>query len=83
MAAGKPVVASRVGGIPDLVRNDETGYLVPPADEKALADGIKKLLDDPEKAKQMGQRGKEHCQQFNLEAMIEKLDNLYSDLLQN
>ncbi len=35
MAAGKPVVASEVGGIPDLVRHDETGYLVPPADEKA------------------------------------------------
>jgi glycosyltransferase involved in cell wall biosynthesis len=83
MAAGKPVVASRVGGIPDLVRHAETGYLVPPADEKALADGIKKLLDDPEKAKQMGQRGKEYCRQFSLEAMIEKLDNLYSDLLQN
>jgi glycosyltransferase involved in cell wall biosynthesis len=81
MAAGKPVVASRVGGIPDLVRHAETGYLVPPADEKALADGIKKLLDDPEKAKQMGQRGKERCRQFSLEAMIEKLDNLYSDLL--
>ena len=83
MAAGKPVVASRVGGIPDLVRHDVTGYLVPPADEKALAEGIKKLLDDPEKAKQMGQRGKEHCRQFSLEAMVEKLDNLYSDIMQN
>jgi len=83
MAAGKPVVASRVGGIPDLVRHAETGYLVPPANEKALADGIKKLLDDPEKAKQMGQRGKEYCQQFSLEAMIEKLDDLYSELTTN
>jgi glycosyltransferase involved in cell wall biosynthesis len=83
MAAGKPVVASRVGGIPDLVRHDETGYLVPPADEEALADGIKKLLDNPAKAKQMGQRGKEYCLQFSLEAMIEKLDNLYSDLITN
>jgi glycosyltransferase involved in cell wall biosynthesis len=83
MAAGKPVVASRVGGIPDLVRHDETGYLVPPADDEALADGIKKLLDDPEKAWEMGQRGKEYCQQFSLEAMIEKLDDLYSDLITN
>jgi glycosyltransferase involved in cell wall biosynthesis len=83
MAAGKPVVASRVGGIPDLVRHDETGYLVPPADEEALADGIKKLLDDPEKAWEMGQRGKEYCQQFSLEAMIEKLDDLYSSLTTN
>ena len=83
MAAGKPVIASEVGGIPDLVRHGETGYLVPPADEKALADGIKKLLDDPARAKQMGQRGKEHCRQFSLEAMIEKLDDLYSGLIAN
>jgi glycosyltransferase involved in cell wall biosynthesis len=83
MAAGKPVVASRVGGIPDLVRHAETGYLVPPADEEALADGIKKLLDDPEKAKQMGLRGKEYCHQFSLDAMVSKLDDLYSDLMQN
>ena len=83
MAAGKPVVASRVGGIPDLVRDGETGYLVPPADEKALAEGIKKLLDDPDKAKQMGLRGQEHCRQFSLETMIEKLDELYSDLTTN
>jgi glycosyltransferase involved in cell wall biosynthesis len=81
MAAGKPVVASRVGGIPDLVQHGETGYLVPPADEKALADSIKKLLDDPGKAWEMGQQGKERCQQFSLEAMIEKLDDLYSDLI--
>jgi glycosyltransferase involved in cell wall biosynthesis len=83
MAAGKPVVASEVGGIPDLVRHGETGYLVPPADEKALADGIKKLLDDPERAKQMGLRGQEYCRQFSLEAMIEKLDDLYSGLITN
>lgn len=83
MAAGKPVVASEVGGIPDLVKHGETGYLVRPADEKALARGIRRILDDPESARQMGQRGKEHCRQFSLEAMIEKLDNLYSDLIQN
>jgi glycosyltransferase involved in cell wall biosynthesis len=77
MASGKPIVASNVGGIPDLVRHGETGYLVPPADEKALADNIKKLLADP------GQQGKKHCQQFSLEAMIEKLDDLYSDLILN
>ena len=83
MAAGKPVVASRVGGIPDLVRQGETGYLVPPADEEALANGIKMLLDDPDKAKQMGQHGKEYSHQFSLETMIEKLDNLYYDLINN
>ena len=83
MASGKPVVASRVGGIPDLVRHAETGYLVPPADEKALANGIKKLLDDPAKAKQMGLRGREYCRQFSLETMIAKLDALYTNLTTN
>jgi glycosyltransferase involved in cell wall biosynthesis len=81
MAAGKPVVASEVGGIPDLVKHGETGYLVRPADERALANGIKKLLNDPESARQMGQRGKEYCRQFSLEAMIQKLDDLYSELI--
>jgi glycosyltransferase involved in cell wall biosynthesis len=81
MAAGKPVVASRVGGIPDLVRHGVTGFLVPPADEKALADGIKKLLSDPEKAFVMGIQGRKFCKQFSLEAMIQKLDDLYSDLV--
>jgi glycosyltransferase involved in cell wall biosynthesis len=83
MAAGKPVVASDVGGIPDLVRHGETGYLVPPADEKALSDSIKKLLADPGNAWEMGQQGKKLCQQFSLEAMIAKLDDLYSDLTTN
>ena len=81
MAAGKPVVASRVGGIPDLVIHGKTGFLVPPADEKALAAWIKKILDDPEKAWEMGQQGRKLCQQFSLEAMIEKLDDFYSDLI--
>ena len=81
MAAGKPVVASRVGGIPDLVQDGQTGYLVPPADEKVLADAILKILNDRDQANLMGQRGKELCQQFTLEAMIEKLDDLYSALL--
>ena len=83
MAAGKPVVGSRVGGIPDLIQDGHTGYLVPPADEKALADAILKLLNDRDQAELMGQRGKERCQQFSLEAMIAKLDDLYSDLTTN
>ena len=81
MAAGKPIVASNVGGIPDLVRHDHNGLLVPPGDEKALAAGIKLLLNDPEKAKNMGQRGREICDQFSIEAMIEKLDALYRGLI--
>ena len=81
MAAGKPIVASNVGGIPDLVEHDYNGLLVPPGDEKALAASIKQLINDPEKAKMMGQRGRESCHQFSVEAMVDKIDNLYQDLI--
>ena len=80
MAAGKPVVASNVGGIPDLVKNDINGLLVPPGDEKALASSIKQLINNPEQAKLMGQCGKELCNQFSVESMVEKIDNLYQEL---
>jgi len=81
MAAGKPIVASNVGGIPDLVQHEYNGLLVPPADEKALAAGIMQLINNPEKAKLMGQRGRERCHQFSVEAMTEKIDRLYLELL--
>ena len=80
MAAGKPIVASNVGGIPDLVQHEYNGLLVPPGDEKALAAAIMELIKDPGKAKAMGQRGRERCHQFSLESMIDKLDQLYMEL---
>ncbi|KGM43136.1 hypothetical protein JY97_09335 [Alkalispirochaeta odontotermitis] len=82
MAAGKPIVASDVGGIPDLVKHDYNGLLVAPGDEEELAASIKQLINDPKKAKIMGQRGRELCNQFSLEAMVEKIDNLYQELLE-
>jgi len=80
MAAGKPIVASNVGGIPDLVQHGHNGLLVPPGDEKSLAISIKQLISNPQKAKLMGQRGRERCRQFSLESMVDKIDNLYEDL---
>ena len=83
MAAGKPVVASRVGGIPDMVQHGETGYLVPPGDVAVLADSIKTLLADPVRAKLMGKNGNKRCRQFSLESMIKKIDHLYTGLTQS
>jgi len=54
---------------------------VTPGDEKALAASIKQLINNPEKAKRMGQHGRQICHQFSVEAMVEKIDNLYEDLL--
>jgi glycogen synthase len=58
MACGTPVVASRVGGIPEVVVDGETGLLVEPGDPVALADALRRVLDDPARAARMGEAGR-------------------------
>jgi glycosyltransferase involved in cell wall biosynthesis len=82
MAAGLPIVASRVGGIPDLVKNGQNGLLVPPKDASALENAISALLEDQEKRKRMGEAGTKMCRQYSAEAMVEQIDNLYKELLE-
>ena len=60
LARGRPLVATRVGAIPELVRDGVTGLLVPPADPPALARAIQRLLDAPELAAALGQAGRAH-----------------------
>ncbi len=84
MAASLPVVATEVGGIPELIRHGENGLLVPPADARALARAIEDLLDNPEKAERMGRRGREIVQErFTLERKIDETERLCLTLLQN
>ena len=81
MAAGKPVVASKVGGIPDLIEHGKTGFLVPAADRDALAEAIARLVKEPGQAHKMGVTGRLHSHRFGLAAMIEKLDDIYKGLI--
>lgn len=81
MAAGKPVVASSVGGILDLVKEGQNGFLAEPGDEKGLAIAIKNLLEDKKMRDEMGKRGREMARGFSVENMIEKIDVLYESLL--
>jgi len=81
MAAARPVVASNVGGIPDLVKPGESGILVPPGDAQALATGIMRLIDQPEVARKMGQQGRRLSRHYSMEMMIEKIESLYEELL--
>ncbi len=60
MAAAIPIVASKVGSVPDLVLNEVTGYLVPPGASEALADKLLVLLRNPAHAKKLGQAGLDH-----------------------
>lgn len=82
MAAGLPVVATDVGGVPELVCDGETGLLVAPRDPAALADSLRRLLDDPALARDMGERGQRRQQeQFSSEAMVSGVTDLYVRLL--
>jgi glycosyltransferase involved in cell wall biosynthesis len=81
MAAGRPIVASRVGGIPDLVQHGDNGFLVPPGNEHELAERISELLADPALGAHMGAMGRVRCREFGVGAMAAKLDRLYSGLL--
>ena len=81
MALRKPIVASDVGGIPDLVVDGENGYLVPAGDAKALAAQITKLIDSPGKRETMGTAGKRYAAGYSLAIMITKIDRIYRELL--
>ncbi|MGE5648431.1 MAG: glycosyltransferase family 4 protein [Acidobacteriota bacterium] len=61
MSYAKPVVATAVGGIPEMIRDGETGFLVPPGDDAALADRILRLLGSPDLAAQLGAAARELC----------------------
>jgi glycosyltransferase involved in cell wall biosynthesis len=75
MASGLPIVASRVGGIPECVANEQTGLLVPAADHAALASAIVRLLRDPLLARSMGQLGRTRAiESFSLSSQIIKLE---------
>jgi glycosyltransferase involved in cell wall biosynthesis len=78
MAAGLPVVATRVGGVPELVVDGETGLLVPPADPPALAAALQRLLDEPELRARLGAAGRARVEEhFALEAFLESHLDLY------
>ena len=82
MAAGIPVVASRVGGIPDQIRPGREGILVPPGDARALGDALLDLLRDPERARRMGEAGRlRTATEFSHESMVRKVEGIYRDAL--
>jgi glycosyltransferase involved in cell wall biosynthesis len=81
MASGKPVVGSNVGGIPDLIKSGENGFLVEPRDVNGLAAAIEKLLLDKNMRQAMGKKGQTIAPNFSEAKMIEKIDALYASLL--
>lgn len=82
LAAGCPVVATRVGGVPDVVEDGITGYLVEPRDTEALADRLERLARDPELRRRLGDAGKERVlTRYAVERLVADTDALYRSLL--
>jgi colanic acid/amylovoran biosynthesis glycosyltransferase len=79
MAAGLPVVSTSIGGIPEMVIQNETGFLVPPGDVTALAGAIEKIISDRLLAQKLGQAGHERAQRlFSIEKNVRELCVLLS-----
>ncbi|HEX3053638.1 MAG TPA: glycosyltransferase family 4 protein [Aggregatilineaceae bacterium] len=81
-AMKKPVVASRIGGVEELVVHEETGLLVPPNDPVRLADALIRILTQPDEAQKMGKNGRQHAlSRFNAETNIKATTAAYERLL--
>ena len=78
MAAGKPIVATNVGGVHEAVIDGVNGYLVPPRDPISLAKAILRLINDPNKAREMGLKGRRLVEQkFSMDVITRKLNDVY------
>lgn len=81
MAAGRPVVATNVGGVPDAVVEGETGVLVPSGDDQRLADALDRLLRDPQLRDRLGNAGTTRARSlYHVSGVIRSLENLYHQL---
>jgi glycosyltransferase involved in cell wall biosynthesis len=77
MAAGRVVVGSRVGGIPDLVEDGQTGVLVPPGDPSALGAAVTALVDDAPRRLRMGEAGKQRLATFKASSIVRRIEASY------
>jgi len=81
MASGKPIIGTKVGGIPHKIRDGWNGFLIDPADERQLADKIKYLIDNPEERKGMGANSRQYAEEeFDWRKVAERLSLVYQSL---
>jgi glycosyltransferase involved in cell wall biosynthesis len=82
LASGCPVVATRVGGVPDVVRDGKDGFLVEPGDVMGLAERLVRLAADPGLRDRLGEAGRERVvPRYRVERLIGDIDGLYRRLL--
>jgi glycosyltransferase involved in cell wall biosynthesis len=84
MAAGKPVVASRLTGLTEIVEDAETGFLVQPGDKVTMAKKTRLILDDGNRRQQMGEAGRRRAQErFSVDSLAQAYVKLYQSLVQS
>ena len=81
MTVGKPVVVTNVGGLPEVVTNGAQGFVVPPSDPAALADGIVRILRDPELRATFGSAAAVRGREFDIAAAVRRTEEIYAGLL--
>jgi glycosyltransferase involved in cell wall biosynthesis len=82
MAAGLPVVATRVGGTPEVVVDGTSGVLVKPGDASALAESLCRLINDRNAARRIGEAGRRRiAENFSMQRTVEQTENLYCELM--
>lgn len=82
LSLGKPVVATQSGGIPEIIKNGNSGLLVPPADPKALSEAIVRMLTDHELAARVSRAGKSVVKQkFTIDTMVDRNIDVYHQIL--
>jgi glycosyltransferase involved in cell wall biosynthesis len=76
-ASGTPVVSTNVGGVGELIKDGQTGYLAPPKNPEMLAEAMERLLKNQDLAKRMGEAGKENSKKYTSRRLIKDIENLY------
>jgi glycosyltransferase involved in cell wall biosynthesis len=81
MAAGRPVVASAVGGLLDLISHEETGLLVPPGDSAALAEAISRLLEDGALRSRLGEAARTRADRYRVSVVTDRLEEIFAEVV--
>ena len=82
MACGVPIVASKIGGVPDVVKDGKNGLLIPPRNSEALADAIIYLLENYDIRKKMGKNGRKKVEDYSWERIAEETGKVYLSLIE-
>ena len=81
MTMGQPLIASRIGGLTDIVIDGETGCLVPPGNPQALREAVQCLLDNPVRRERMGNMAKQRVVEFQAKSVVSRIEQVYQELL--